>query len=128
MGCRSAADGRQRRRQHDSDISIFSPVAAVLCFLVFFGAFRSFWGAVLPMLALGMGLIWTVGLMSLVGRPFNIATVPLPTVLMAVGSSYMFHVLNQYRVSMSSLDANANRSAQNSIWLNGWQFIAPAVF
>ncbi len=111
-----------------SDISLFSPIAAVLCFLVFFGTFRSFWGAVLPMLALAMGLIWTVGLMALVNKPFNIATVTMPTVLMAVGSSYLFHVLNQYRVSMSELDAQASRAAQNSAWLAGWQFIMPAVF
>jgi uncharacterized protein len=111
-----------------SDISLFSPIAAVLCFLVFFGTFRSFWGAVLPMLALGMGLVWTVGLMALINKPFNIATVTMPTVLMAVGSSYIFHVLNQYRVSMSSVDANATEAAQHAVWLEGWQFIMPAVF
>ncbi len=111
-----------------SDMSLFSPIAATLCFLVFFGAFRSFWGALLPMLALGMGLVWTIGLMAFINKPFNIATVTMPTVLMAVGSSYLFHVLNQYRVSMSALDLKASAPAQTEVWLDGWQFILPAVF
>ena len=54
-----------------NDMSLFSPIGATLCFLVFLGAFRSFWGAVLPMLALGMGLIWTIGLMALINKSFN---------------------------------------------------------
>ncbi|MEW6125429.1 MAG: MMPL family transporter [Acidobacteriota bacterium] len=109
------------------DISLFSPIAAVLCFMVFFGAFRSFWGALLPMLTLGIGLTWTVGLMALAGKPFNLATIALPTVLMAVGSSYIFHILNQYRLSMSEIHSNADKAAQNASWYTGCQFITPAV-
>ena len=83
------------------DLLVCSPVAAFLCFVVFLFAFRSFWGAALPMMALGMGLVWVFGLMSLFGRPITIATLVTPTILMAVGSSYIFHVLNQYRLSIT---------------------------
>ncbi|HKG23973.1 MAG TPA: MMPL family transporter, partial [Blastocatellia bacterium] len=44
------------------DMLVCSPVAALLCFGVFLVAFRSFWGAALPMVALGIGIIWTIGL------------------------------------------------------------------
>lgn len=109
------------------DMLVLSPVAALLCFGVFLLAFRSFWGAALPMAALVIGLVWTIGLMSLVGSPITLATLSLPTVLMAVGSSYIFHVLNQYRVSMSTLSPNADAQRERTAWLEGLSFITPAV-
>jgi uncharacterized protein len=110
------------------DVSVLSPISAALCFIVFLAAFRSFWGALLPTLALAFGLIWTIGFMGLLGKPITIATLSLPTVLMAVGSSYIFHVLNQYRISMSSLSPKADASRQRAVWLEGLIFIIPAVF
>jgi predicted RND superfamily exporter protein len=109
------------------DMLVLSPVAAVLCFGVFLFAFRTFWGAVLPMSALIIGLIWTIGLMSLLGKPITLATLSLPTTLMAVGSSYIFHVLNQYRVSMSSLSPSHDIRSEQTAWLEGLTFITPAV-
>ena len=109
------------------DMLVLSPIAAALCFGVFLFAFRSFWGAVLPLVALIIDLIWTIGLMSLLGKPFTLATLPLPTTLMAVGSSYIFHVLNQYRVSMSSLNSSHDLQSEQNAWLEGLTFISPAV-
>ena len=109
------------------DMLVLSPLAAVLCFVIFLAAFRSFWGAALPMAALIIGLVWTIGVMTLLGRPITLATLSLPTVLMAVGSSYMFHVLNQYRISMSALGENPDKESQRAMWLDGLKFISPAV-
>jgi len=109
------------------DMLLLSPVAALLCLIVFFTSFRSFWGVVLPMSALVIGLTWTLGLMALFGKPITLATLSLPTVLMAVGSSYIFHVLNQYRLSMATLGADAAKPAKQVAWLAGVDFIAPAV-
>ena len=109
------------------DMLVLSPLAAVLCFVIFLAAFRSFWGAALPMAALIIGLVWTIGVMTLLGRPITLATLSLPTVLMAVGSSYMFHVLNQYRISMSALGENPDKESQRAAWLDGLKFISPAV-
>src|SRR5215470_3987803 len=55
------------------DMLVCSPIAVLLCFLAFLAAFRTFWGAVLPMAALIIGLVWTIGLMSLVGQPISLA-------------------------------------------------------
>ncbi len=109
------------------DMLLLSPAAALLCMLVFFGSFRSVWGVALPMSALIIGLTWTLGLMAGFGHPITLATLSLPTVLMAVGSSYIFHVLNQYRLSMSALTPDASPQAKRAAWLAGVEFIAPAV-
>ena len=109
------------------DVSLSSPIAALLCLLAFWGAFRSFWGAVLPMLTLTIGVVWTIGLMGLLNKAFSVATISLPVVLMAVGSSYFFHVLNQYRISMAMLDSTATTDERRNAWLDGLRFILPAV-
>jgi uncharacterized protein len=109
------------------DMVLLSPIAAALCFVVFLAAFRSLWGAMLPTAALMIGLIWIIGLMTLLGQPITLATLSLPTVLMAVGSSYIFHVLNQFRISMSALSDNPDRKLQRAAWLDGLNFISPAV-
>ncbi|MFY9609560.1 MAG: MMPL family transporter [Blastocatellia bacterium] len=109
------------------DMNVLSPAAGLLCFLVFLFSFRTFWGAVLPMAALAIGLVWSIGLMSLLDRPITLATLSLPTTLMAVGSSYFFHVLNQYRISMSSLESVPGAEGERLAWLDGLKFIMPAV-
>ncbi|MFY9554935.1 MAG: MMPL family transporter, partial [Blastocatellia bacterium] len=109
------------------DMLVLSPIAALLCFGVFLSSFRSLWGAALPTAALMMGLVWTIGLMSALGRPITLATLSLPTTLMAVGASYIFHVLNQYRISMAGLDETSSADAERAAWLGGLTFISPAV-
>ena len=81
----------------------------------------------LPMSALLIGLIWTIAIMSLFGRPITLATLSLPTTMMAVGSSYIFHVLNQYRISMQHLNAGGRRRSKRGAWIDGLAFIGPAV-
>jgi predicted RND superfamily exporter protein len=130
------------------DMLLCSPLAALVCALIFFLAFRSVWGAVLPMGAIMIGITWTLGLMSLMNRSITIATLSLPIILFAVGGSYMFHVLNQYRLSMTGGlggaagrttpdNPNRNQSWFEPIypragdrkvdWLWGLRFILPAV-
>jgi predicted RND superfamily exporter protein len=109
------------------DFGVLSPIAAVLCFIVFLLAYRTIWGAALPLVTLFVGLIWTLGLMSLLGKPITLTTLAIPTVLMAVGSSYFFHVLNQYRISMSRLDEQADMAEERAEWVAGLDFISPAI-
>lgn len=99
------------------DMVVCSPLAGLLCLIVFFLAFRSFWGALLPLLTLLMGLIWVVALVSLLDRPVTIATVSSPTVLIAVGASFIFHLLNQYRLTTTAGEP----------WASGMAFIAPGI-
>ena len=130
------------------DMLLCSPLAALVCAVIFFLAFRSVWGAVLPMGAIMIGITWTLGLMSLMNRPITIATLSLPIILFAVGGSYMFHVLNQHRLSMTGgLGGSGRGRTSKSVtqgqtwfeplypgagdpnidWLWGLRFILPAV-
>jgi predicted RND superfamily exporter protein len=64
--------------------------------LAFWFSFRTIRGVVLPMLSVGLALVWTLGIMVLAGKSITIGTVILPPLLLVVGSSYAIHVMARY--------------------------------
>src|SRR5262245_21612987 len=51
------------------------------------------------MLTIGVGLLWLMGLMAWLESHFTILALMLPTLMVAVGCSYMVHVINQIGIS-----------------------------
>ncbi|RMG61002.1 MAG: hypothetical protein D6722_20260 [Bacteroidetes bacterium] len=64
-------------------------------------AFRRWWGVVLPLLIIGLSVLWTLGLMKLLGGALNLMTILLPTLLFVVGTSDVIHLLMHYREALS---------------------------
>ncbi len=76
-----------------ADMVFFGPLSfAVIC-VVLLLAFRTFRGMLLPAVTTGIGLIWTIGLMAYLDVPIDIGTLPLPTLLIAIGNAYATHVV-----------------------------------
>lgn len=113
-------------RSMSNDMVLFSVAGAALCFAIFYLSFGSIWEALLPMAAILMGLISSLGLIALVGHRVTITTLSLPTVLIAVGSSYAFHILNQYRIS-AGMASGSDPEQVRAAWLEGFDFISPAI-
>lgn len=113
-------------RSMGRDMLVLSPVAALLCVAVFAIAFRSLWGAGIAMISLITGLVWVIGLMSALGRPITIATVSLPTILIAVGGSYLFHLMNQCRLSVRDQCYDTQQALRADL-SKGLEFIIPPV-
>jgi predicted RND superfamily exporter protein len=78
------------------DLAVFTPIALALMLLAFWFSFRTIRGVVLPMLSVGLALVWTLGIMVLAGKSITIGTVILPPLLLVVGSSYAIHVMARY--------------------------------
>jgi len=72
------------------------PLVLLVVIIVFYLNFRSKRGIVLPLLTLGMAEIWTIGLMGHLGCKLTPVAATLPALLIAVGSSYAIHIVNQY--------------------------------
>lgn len=70
------------------------PVVFIIIALILFLSFRSFKGMLLPLLAAGITVIWTLGIMSYAGYELTIISNIMPVVLLATGSAYTIHVLN----------------------------------
>ncbi len=72
------------------------PLIMLVMMIVFYLNFRSFRGVWLPMLSLGIAEIWVLGLMGYLDFHITIMASSLPSLMIAVGSSYSIHILNQY--------------------------------
>ena len=77
------------------DLKIFLPLTLLLVAFLLWLCFRSLVAVILPLLTVGIGLVWVFGVMGYVGSQFNILSLMLPTVLLAIGCSYVIHVFNQ---------------------------------
>lgn len=78
------------------DLALLLPVVVVVIVLVLLVSFRNWRGLVLPMAVVFVGLVWTMGLVGLTNRKLTMISTFLPVVLVAVGSAYGIHVVNDF--------------------------------
>ena len=78
------------------DLSHLVPLVMLVAVIIFFINFRSLRGIMLPFLTLGMSTLWILGLMGYLGVHITTVGVSIPVLMIAVGSSYGIHILNQY--------------------------------
>src|SRR5213593_4315764 len=78
------------------DIARFTPLALALMLVVLWLSFRTVRGVSLPILAVAMALVWTLGVIVLAGKALTFGTSVLPPLLLVVGSSYAIHVMARY--------------------------------
>ena len=80
----------------DRDMEVLFPAFIGIVALMFFAAFRSLRGLLLPFVPVLLSLIVTMGMMGWLHLPLTIVSNMIPMLLIAIGSSYSIHFLNQY--------------------------------
>ena len=100
---------RQFNTYMERDLYRTTPLVLLVVTLIFFLNFKSFRGVILPLATLTMAEIWTLGLMGHLGRPITAIGITLPPLLIAVGSSYSIHVLNQYYADFNLISPQTKR-------------------
>ncbi|MDX2030020.1 MAG: efflux RND transporter permease subunit [Blastocatellia bacterium] len=93
------------------DLQVFLPLTFLLVILLLWICFRSLSAVVLPMLTIGIGLVWLFGLMAFLNAPFTILALMLPTLMLAIGCSYMIHVVNQIGIVNDMRGVEVDRAA-----------------
>jgi len=78
------------------DLAVLFPIVILVVMAVLYVSFRSLQGMALPLIVVLIAVIWTVGLMALCGVKLTMASTVLPVLLVAVGSAYGIHVVNDY--------------------------------
>ena len=58
--------------------------------------FRSIRIGVIPVIAVGVGLLWTLGIMGWSGHQINVVTTVIPPLVLAIGFAYAAHVVAAY--------------------------------
>jgi uncharacterized protein len=77
------------------------PIAAAIYLIALTLAFRRLSCSLLPLLAVGMGLAWTIGMMTAAGFSFNLITNVLPVLLLVIGISNCVHFMDDYAEQLS---------------------------
>ncbi|NOZ46278.1 MAG: RND family transporter [Chlorobi bacterium] len=85
-----------------NDIIFLGPLAFLVIAITLFFGFKSFSGVVLPLLSVGIAIIWTLGLMALFKYEITLVSNVSPIILLAVGSAYTIHVLNRINETTES--------------------------
>ncbi|MGA9270960.1 MAG: MMPL family transporter, partial [Lutimonas sp.] len=80
------------------DLSSLLPVALILIALILFVSFRTWSGVILPLMTAIISIVWTLGLMALLGFSMSMISNNIPMVLLAVGSAYAIHVVNRIQL------------------------------
>ncbi len=78
------------------DLAFFTPIALGVVILSLWLSFRTKRGVILPLVAVSIALVWTLGVLVLSGHAITLGTVVLPPLLLVVGSSYAIHVMARY--------------------------------
>jgi len=78
------------------DLELFVPLILLVIVFIFYMNFRSMRAVVLATTTLLFADTWVLGLMGHLGFNLSVVGVSLPPLMVAVGSSYSIHILNQY--------------------------------
>lgn len=79
-----------------------SLITAVMLILFLYFTFRNFWGVLLPVLVVSLGMLFTICFILFFSGSLNLISVILPTVLFVVGVSDSVHVLNSYYTELNN--------------------------
>ena len=89
------------------DLTRLLPIAFLVIGIILFLSFRSISGVVLPLLTAVISIIWSIGIMSLLGYSMSMISNNIPIILLAIGSAYTIHVINRIDQVRSTKNSNA---------------------
>ncbi len=78
------------------EFGIFLVISFVLIVVFLWFSFRSIYGIVVPVAIVLTAILWTLGFMGLTGKPIDVMTVMLPTMVFIAGMSDLVHFFSKY--------------------------------
>ena len=79
-----------------SELGIFTIVAIIFITAFLYFSFKSVWGVWVPLLAVVLTVIWTLGVINLSGYSIGILLNILPPVLFVVAMTDVIHIMSKY--------------------------------
>jgi predicted RND superfamily exporter protein len=74
----------------------FLSISFVLIIIFLWLSFRSAYGVIVPISIVIISIFWTLGIMAMIGKPIDIMTVMLPTMIFIAGMSDVVHFFSKY--------------------------------
>ena len=80
------------------DMALILPLSLMLIVVVLLIAFRSVRAVIVPLSVVLFGILWTAGIIGLIGDELNLVTMACAPIIVCVGSAYVIKFLNQYQI------------------------------
>ncbi|MCK5198053.1 MAG: RND family transporter, partial [Spirochaetales bacterium] len=80
----------------EADLINLIPLVLLVVISTLYLSFRRLGGVILPLLTIIVSIVWTLGLMSLLGISLSMLDTITPVLLVAVGSAYGIHIISHY--------------------------------
>jgi uncharacterized protein len=78
------------------EFSLFLGISAILIIILLFFIFQTWWGIIIPLIILAIGILWTIAFSLYLGKPLDIMSVMQPTILSVIGLAAIIHFFNHY--------------------------------
>ena len=85
-----------------NEFALFLGVSFLLMILTLYLIFRSWWGVVIPVLVLALGVLWAFALILYSGKSLDIMSVMQPTIFLIVGLSGLVHYFTEFIKKLNS--------------------------
>jgi predicted RND superfamily exporter protein len=81
----------------NKDLIVLLPIALILMVLILYASFKEKRGFLLPFSVVVMSLLFSFGVMALLGWQISLITVLLPIMLIAIANNYGIHMISRYQ-------------------------------
>lgn len=78
------------------EFTFFLAISLLLIVTLLFVIFRTLSGVIIPLLALVIGVVWTISFSLYTGKPLDVMSVMQPTILSVIGLAAIVHFFNHY--------------------------------
>jgi predicted RND superfamily exporter protein/CRP-like cAMP-binding protein len=86
------------------ELSFMLPLIIVALAFILFVSLRSLRGVLVPLAAIVVALLWTVGTLAWLGQTFDLVTSAVPALVLTVGFSYAIHVVASFHADFEGDD------------------------
>ncbi|MBC8257907.1 MAG: MMPL family transporter [SAR324 cluster bacterium] len=90
------------------DMELILPLSLMLIVVVLLLAFRSMQAVIVPLAVVLFGILWTAGIIGLIGDELNLVTMACAPIIVCVGSAYVIKFLNQYQTESLQIREKMN--------------------
>ncbi len=75
---------------------IFLTLSFIVIVIFLWFSFKSFYGIIIPVIIVLISILWTLGIMTFLGKPIDIMCTMLPTMIFIAGMSDVVHYFSKY--------------------------------
>ena len=97
-----------------NDLALLLSLCFIIILLVYYLSFKSLRAVLVPSSLSIIGIIWTLGIMSLIGYKLTIISILTPCLVLTLGSSYSVHMISEYFAEASDPKKAVNGYARTS--------------